>query len=59
MTAKEDELELILKRILEEAEITTHRERICTQCDGRIAEGLSCFRIGHSYFCSRECVEGD
>ena len=59
MTTKEDELEFVLKRILEEAEITTVKEVECEQCDKTIKPDDKCFRIGHSYFCSRECVRGD
>jgi len=56
---EEKDYEYILKRILEEAEVTALRDCTCEQCADVIEEGATCYRIGHSHFCSVECVEGD
>lgn len=54
-----EDFEFIVKRIIEEAEVTTHKREQCEQCEKTIETESTAFRVGHSYFCSVRCLKGD
>lgn len=59
MTIPDEDFELILKRIIEEAEITAVKREQCEQCKKVIETDSTTFRVGYSYFCSVKCLKGD
>ena len=55
-----EDLELFWQRVREEAEMTLQQKgAVCNQCDGDIKQGDTCYRIGHNYYCSQDCLIGD
>lgn len=55
----DEDFEFIVKRIIEEAEITTVKRVQCEQCEKVIETESTAFLVGHSYFCSVKCLKGD
>ena len=55
-----EDLEFVWQRIIEEAEMTLQQKAaVCNQCDGGIQQGDTCYRIGHNFYCSQDCLMGD